>query len=135
MVSLLLTLNLNFGESWVNRGFYTKRTNSPGFYRSLYIFGWNFIKRCRISRNLFYIMLCHSSTNNTNLRMSYVLQCFRITLFFSSIEIKDLVLLSQLAYTCSKSTMETPETCGIFSKLTVKTQERHQWRRFGVVFY
>ena len=29
-------------------------------------------------------------------------------------------------FTCSKSTMETTEQCGICSKLTTKTLEQHQ---------
>ena len=39
--------------------------------------------------------------------------------------------LSQPAFTCSKLSIET-EQGGIFSKLTIKTQERHQWRSSDV---
>ena len=39
----------------------------------------------------------------------------------------------QPTITCSKLTIETLEQrCEIFSKLTIKTPKRHQWRRFGV---
>ena len=40
------------------------------------------------------------------------------------------VLATQPATTCSKFTIET--SCEICPKLTIKTPERHQWRRSGV---
>ena len=42
------------------------------------------------------------------------------------------ILLSYLAITCTKLTIETPEQrCEICSKLTIKPPKRCHWRRFG----
>ena len=44
-------------------------------------------------------------------------------------------MVSQPAFTCSKLTTERLEQgAEICSKLTMKTPERNQWRRFGVFF-
>ena len=40
---------------------------------------------------------------------------------------------TQSAFTCSKLTIKNTRTrCETFSKLAVKTPERHQWHRSGV---
>ena len=44
-----------------------------------------------------------------------------------------LLLLTKPAFTCSKLTIETIEQCEIYAKLTIKTPERRQWRRCGVL--
>ena len=40
--------------------------------------------------------------------------------------------LTLSAFTCSMSTIETPEQCEICAKLTIKTPEQRQLRRSGV---
>ena len=43
------------------------------------------------------------------------------------------MISSQLTFTCSKLTIETPEnSCEIYSGLKIKTPERRQWRRSRV---
>ena len=42
-----------------------------------------------------------------------------------------MIKIGQPAFTCSKSTMETPEHVWNCSKLTVKTPEQCQWRHSG----
>ena len=41
----------------------------------------------------------------------------------------------QLTVTCSKSTMETLESCEKCLKLTIKTTERCHWHRSGVFIF
>ena len=44
-----------------------------------------------------------------------------------------MIVRTQPAIACSKLIIETPRTeYKICSKLTIKTPERHQWRRVGV---